>query len=81
EQLRTLLVAGHETTATTLTWALYHLHRERGLLDRIVAELPSACAVAYATKEQATVPDRRDRRGRELERASAPKTQCFSAPR
>lgn len=42
EQLRTLLVAGHETTATTLTWALYHLHRERGLLDRIVAELPSA---------------------------------------
>ncbi|WP_240505144.1 cytochrome P450 [Nocardia mangyaensis] len=42
EQLRTLLVAGHETTATTLTWALYHLHRERGLLDRVVAELPSA---------------------------------------
>lgn len=42
DQLRTLLVAGHETTATTLTWALYHLHREPGLLDRVLAELPGA---------------------------------------
>lgn len=42
EQLRTLLVAGHETTATTLTWALYHLHREPGLLIRLLAELPAA---------------------------------------
>ncbi|MFD4458399.1 cytochrome P450 [Nocardia sp. NPDC058480] len=42
EQLRTLLVAGHETTATTLTWALYHLHREPGLLTRLLAELPTA---------------------------------------
>ncbi|WP_336084574.1 cytochrome P450 [Nocardia sp. SSK8] len=39
DQLRTLLVAGHETTATTLTWALYHLHREPGLLARTTAEL------------------------------------------
>ncbi|MFD5175678.1 cytochrome P450 [Nocardia sp. NPDC058379] len=42
EQLRTLLVAGHETTATTLTWALYHLHREPGLLDRLTTELATA---------------------------------------
>ncbi|MFI6222133.1 cytochrome P450 [Nocardia salmonicida] len=42
DQLRTLLVAGHETTATTLTWALYHLHREPGLLDRVLAELSDA---------------------------------------
>ncbi|MGY0502394.1 cytochrome P450 [Nocardia sp. FBN12] len=42
EQLRTLLAAGHETTATTLTWALYHLHREPGLLTRLLAELPAA---------------------------------------
>lgn len=42
EQLRTLLVAGHETTATTLTWALYHLHREPGLLARVLAELAAA---------------------------------------
>ncbi|GEM32232.1 cytochrome P450 [Nocardia neocaledoniensis NBRC 108232] len=42
EQLRTLLVAGHETTATTLTWALYHLHREPGLRSRLTAELADA---------------------------------------
>ncbi|MBC7304831.1 MAG: cytochrome P450 [Nocardia sp.] len=53
EHLRTLLVAGHETTATTLTWALYHLHRERGLLDRVVAELQSA---AGDPGEQARLP-------------------------
>ncbi|MFD6269548.1 cytochrome P450 [Nocardia asteroides] len=44
EQLRTLLVAGHETTATTLTWALYHVHREPGLLDRLTTELSAAHA-------------------------------------
>lgn len=42
EQLRTLLVAGHETTATTLAWALYHLHREPGLCARLTAELANA---------------------------------------
>ncbi|MGW4244432.1 cytochrome P450, partial [Nocardia sp. NPDC004722] len=42
EQLRTLLVAGHETTATTLVWALYRLHREPAALDRLLDELASA---------------------------------------
>ncbi|WP_330184173.1 cytochrome P450 [Nocardia sp. NBC_01503] len=42
EQLRTLLVAGHETTATVLVWALYRLHREPGALARLRAELDSA---------------------------------------
>ncbi|WP_433197021.1 cytochrome P450 [Nocardia sp. CA-107356] len=42
EQLRTLLVAGHETTATTLVWALFHLHREPEALDRLHAELRAA---------------------------------------
>ncbi|MFC9438344.1 cytochrome P450 [Nocardia sp. NPDC057030] len=42
EQLRTLLVAGHETTATTLVWALFHLHREPSTLDRLRAELRAA---------------------------------------
>ena len=41
EQLRTLLVAGHDTTASALAWALYHIHREDGVLDRILAELAS----------------------------------------
>ncbi|WP_433757850.1 cytochrome P450 [Nocardia sp. CA-135398] len=39
DQLRTLLVAGHETTATSLVWALFHLHREPETLRRLRAEL------------------------------------------
>ena len=27
DELMTLLVAGHETTATALTWALYWIHK------------------------------------------------------
>ncbi|WP_433669484.1 cytochrome P450 [Nocardia sp. CA-136227] len=42
EQLRTLLVAGHETTATALVWALYRLHREPDTLARLRAELSAA---------------------------------------
>ncbi|WP_433523685.1 cytochrome P450 [Nocardia pseudovaccinii] len=42
DQLRTLLVAGHETTATGLVWALFHLHREPEALQRLRAELDAA---------------------------------------
>ncbi|WP_228817096.1 cytochrome P450 [Nocardia transvalensis] len=42
EQLRTLLVAGHETTATSLVWALYRLHRHPATLHRLRAELTAA---------------------------------------
>ncbi|MFE3057561.1 cytochrome P450 [Nocardia sp. NPDC059239] len=42
EQLRTLLVAGHETTATALVWALYRLHREPEALARLRTELAAA---------------------------------------
>lgn len=42
EQLRTLLVAGHETTATALVWALYRLHREPAALARLRDELSGA---------------------------------------
>ena len=64
DELLTLLVAGHETTATALTWALYWIYslpevRER-LLDEIVslgknphpesiARLPYLNAVCYET--------------------------------
>jgi cytochrome P450 len=34
DQLVTLLLAGHETTATALSWALYELGRDRGQLAR-----------------------------------------------
>ncbi|NEW43627.1 cytochrome P450 [Nocardia cyriacigeorgica] len=39
DQLRTLLVAGHETTANTLVWALLRLHREPAVLERLRTEL------------------------------------------
>lgn len=42
DELRTLLVAGHETTATTLVWALYHLHRAPATLERLRGELRGA---------------------------------------
>lgn len=43
DQLRTLLAAGHETTASSLTWALYHVHRDQTVRARLVAEL-AGCA-------------------------------------
>jgi cytochrome P450 len=39
QQLRTLVVAGHDTTAGALMWALYHVHRDPTIRDRVVAEL------------------------------------------
>jgi cytochrome P450 len=39
EQLRTLLAAGHETSATSLTWALYHIYRDDTVRERLLAEL------------------------------------------
>jgi cytochrome P450 len=40
-QLLTLLVAGHETTATTMAWAFYGLHRDPGTLRRAREEIAS----------------------------------------
>jgi cytochrome P450 len=52
DELRTLLVAGHETTATVLCWALPYLHRQPEELARLRAELdalgPSPAAEALA---------------------------------
>ncbi|MGF1495746.1 MAG: cytochrome P450 [Elainellaceae cyanobacterium] len=39
DELMTLLVAGHETTATALTWALYWLHSQPEVKQRLLAEL------------------------------------------
>ena len=39
EQLRTLLVAGHDTTASALAWALYHIHHDDEIRRRITEEL------------------------------------------
>ncbi|HEY5706113.1 MAG TPA: cytochrome P450 [Terrimicrobiaceae bacterium] len=42
DELMTLLVAGHETTATALTWALYWIHKVPKVRERLLAELPAA---------------------------------------
>ncbi len=39
DELMTLLVAGHETTATALTWALYWIHKFPEVQARLVQEL------------------------------------------
>ncbi|EPZ18371.1 cytochrome P450 [Mycobacteroides abscessus V06705] len=39
DELITLLSAGHETTATTLAWAVERLQRHPRLLDRLVADI------------------------------------------
>lgn len=41
DELMTLLLAGHETTATALTWALYWLHRLPAVRTKLLAELES----------------------------------------
>jgi cytochrome P450 len=39
DQLLTLLAAGHETTATTLAWAVERLRRHPAVLDKLTAEV------------------------------------------
>ena len=39
QQLRTLLVSGHETSATTLAWALYHVHADERVRQKLLDEL------------------------------------------
>ncbi|MEW5850334.1 MAG: cytochrome P450 [Myxococcota bacterium] len=52
DELLTLLVAGHETTASALAWAFYLLHRNPDVLARLQAELrglgPTPDAMALA---------------------------------
>jgi cytochrome P450 family 110 len=39
DELITILFAGHETTATTLSWALYQIHRQPEVLAKLQHEL------------------------------------------
>jgi cytochrome P450 len=40
EQMVSLIGAGHETTASALSWALYHIHRDPRVKARLLEELP-----------------------------------------
>jgi cytochrome P450 len=54
-QLITLLVAGHETTASTLAWALYEIHRQPGVLARVRADT-SSVGIDAPAEEIAALP-------------------------
>ncbi len=41
DELLTILFAGHETTATTLTWAFYQIHQHPDVLEKLLQELDS----------------------------------------
>ncbi len=59
DQLLTLLTAGHETTATTLSWAVERLRRHPAVLRELVAEADaggSALREATITEVQRTRP-------------------------
>jgi cytochrome P450 len=49
DELMTLLVAGHETTASELGWAFERLTRTPDVLDRLTAEIDSGDGDAYVT--------------------------------
>ncbi len=41
DELMTLMLAGHETTATAIAWALYWVHRDPGIKEKLRAEIAS----------------------------------------
>jgi cytochrome P450 len=49
DELMTLLVAGHETTASELAWVFERLAREPAVLDRLVSEIDADEGDAYLT--------------------------------
>jgi Cytochrome P450 len=49
DELMTLLIAGHETTATALAWALYWIHKLPAVRDQLVQEMESLKANADST--------------------------------
>jgi cytochrome P450 len=49
DELMTMLVAGHETTASELAWAFERLAREPAVLDRLVAEIDADDGDEYLT--------------------------------
>jgi cytochrome P450 len=50
DEMRTLLVAGHDTTATALVWAFHYSHNSRAILARLRAEVDAAHAPADLEK-------------------------------
>ena len=51
DELMTLLVAGHETTATAIAWALYWTHRDPSIQTRIRQEIATAHVTTNAAAD------------------------------
>jgi cytochrome P450 len=51
DEVMTLLLAGHETTANALTWTWYELGRHPGVLARLVAELDEVLGTRAPTAD------------------------------
>ncbi|MDJ0702491.1 MAG: cytochrome P450 [Leptolyngbyaceae cyanobacterium MO_188.B28] len=49
DELITLLLVGHDTTASALAWAFYWIHKTPGVLNKILAELSSTSENADPT--------------------------------
>ncbi len=50
QQLRTLLVSGHETSATTLAWALHHIHNDEDIRSELLDELAAVTSLEALSK-------------------------------
>jgi cytochrome P450 len=48
DTIMTMLIAGHETTANTVCWALYYLSFDRAMQDRVKREADEAGELGYA---------------------------------
>lgn len=53
DEVLTLLMAGHETTATTLTWALHHLAANPAAQERLFGELSESFPEGVVDPERA----------------------------
>ena len=72
DELMTLLVAGHETTATTLAWAFDLLLRHPAELERLTAEIDAGEGDGLSRRGDqgdAAHPAGRARRGARADRA------------
>ncbi len=50
DELMALLMAGHETTATAIAWAMYWIHKAPGVKEKLLAELNTLPAEALPTE-------------------------------
>jgi cytochrome P450 len=79
DDLMTMLIAGHETTAAVLTWCLFCLAQDKKLMTEVRAEIDEVLGPAQAEEARA---HRRTRRSTRLELTQAvPRRGAASVPR